>query len=32
MWKYTELNAYNTISLHDCKANAITMDGSDLIF
>ena len=32
MWKYTELDAYNTISLHDCKANSITMDGSDLIF
>ena len=32
MWKYTELDAYNTISLHDCKANSITMDGSNLIF
>ena len=31
MWKYTELNAYNTISLHDCKANSITMDGSNLL-
>ena len=32
MWKYTELDAYNTISLHDCKANSITMDGNNLIF
>ena len=32
MWKYTELDAYDTISLHDCKANSITMDGSNLIF
>ena len=32
MWKYTEIDAYNTISLHDCKATAITLDGSDLIF
>ena len=32
MWKYTELNAYNAISLHDCKATTITIDGSDLIF
>jgi hypothetical protein len=32
MWKYTEINAYNTISLHDCKASVITMEGSDLIF
>ena len=32
MWKYTELDAYNTISLHDCKANSITMEGSNLIF
>lgn len=32
MWKYTELDAYNTISLHDCKAATITFGGSDLIF
>ena len=32
MWKYTELDAYNTISLHDCKATSITMEGSNLIF
>ena len=32
MWKCTELDAYNTISLHDCKATSITMEGSDLIF
>lgn len=32
MWKYQELDAYNTISLHDCKATSITMNGSDLIF
>ena len=32
MWKHTELDAYNTISLHDCKATSISMEGSDLIF
>jgi len=32
MWKYTEFDAYNTISLHDCKAASITIEGSDLIF
>ena len=32
MWKYTELDAYNTISLHDCKATSITKEGSNLIF
>ena len=32
MWKYTELDAYNTISLHDCKATSITMEDSNLIF
>ena len=32
MWKHTELDEYNTISLHDCKATSISMEGSDLIF
>ncbi len=32
MWQYTELDAYNTISLHDCKATSITKEGRDWIF
>ena len=32
MWKYTEYNAYNEISLHDCRASAITLHGSDVVF
>lgn len=32
MWKYREFDAYNSISLHDCRADSIRLDGSDLIF
>lgn len=32
MWKYREFDAYNSISLHDCMADNIRLDGSDLIF
>ncbi len=32
MWKYREFDAYNSISLHDCRADNIRLDGSDLIF
>ena len=31
MWKYSEHDAYDSISLHDCRANCITIVGSDLI-
>ena len=32
MWKVIEQNAYDSISLHDCKANRIERDGNDLLF
>lgn len=32
MWKHTELNAYNSISLHDCRASTIAISGNDLVF
>ena len=32
VWKYTELNAYTSISLHDCRSDSITINGNDLIF
>ena len=32
MWNFTELNAYNSISLHDCRSDSITINGNDLIF
>lgn len=31
MWKYTEVNQWNTISLHDCRSDSIHIDGNDLI-
>lgn len=31
MWKYVEFDAYNTISLHDCRADQLWMEGEDLI-
>ena len=31
MWKYTERNAYSSISLHDCKSDSITINGNNLI-
>ena len=31
MWKYTERNAYSSISLHDCKSDSITIYGNNLI-
>ena len=31
MWKFTEQNAFDSISLHDCRADKIELDGNDLI-
>ena len=31
MWNYIETNAYDTISLHDCRTDDIRMDGNDLV-
>ena len=31
MWKFTELNAFDSISLHDCRADKIKLDGNDLV-
>ncbi|MBQ8909593.1 MAG: hypothetical protein IJY91_00980 [Oscillospiraceae bacterium] len=31
MWKYSELNAYDSISLHDCRTDDIKIDGNDLV-
>ena len=31
MWKYRECNAYDSISLHDCRASTVKMEGSDLV-
>lgn len=31
MWKYTEQNAFHSISLHDCRTDDIKIEGSDLI-
>ena len=31
MWKYSEQNAYTSISLHDCRADSITINGNSLI-
>lgn len=31
MWKYTEHNGYNSISLHDCITTSIYTDGNDLV-
>jgi len=31
VWNYVELDAYNTISLHDCHVDDIRTDGDDLI-
>lgn len=30
VWKYSEMDAYNTIGLHDCKSDFIKVDGVDL--
>lgn len=30
MWKYTEVNAYDSISLHDCRTDNIKIEGNDL--
>ncbi len=32
MWKYKEYEAYNIVSLHDCRSDSIYFDGNDLIF
>lgn len=32
MWKYSELDAYKTIGLHDCKSDFIKNEEGDLIF
>lgn len=31
MWKYIETDAYESISLHDCRTDDIQVDGDDLI-
>lgn len=31
MWKYSEVDAYNSISLHDCRTDDIKIEGSDLV-
>ena len=31
MWKYSEVNAYRTISLHDCVTGDVTVNGQDLV-
>ena len=31
MWNYTETDAYDSISLHDCRTEDIRMDGDDLV-
>lgn len=31
MWKYTEIDAYDSISLHDCRTDDIEIEGNDLI-
>ena len=31
MWKYTQVNAYDSISLHDCRTDDIKIIGNDLI-
>lgn len=31
MWKYTEIDAYDSISLHDCRTDDIKIDGNDLV-
>jgi len=31
MWKYSEPNAYNSISLHDCRTDSIVLERNDLI-
>ncbi len=31
MWKYIEIDAYDSISLHDCRTNDIRIDGNDLV-
>lgn len=31
MWNYMETDAYDSISLHDCRTEDIHMDGNDLI-
>ena len=31
MWNYTETDAYNSISLHDCRTDNMQVDGDDLV-
>lgn len=31
MWKYSEINAYDSISLHDCRTGDIVIAGNDLV-
>ena len=31
MWTYIETDAYNSISLHDCRTEDIQVDGDNLI-
>lgn len=32
MWKYAEADAYDDISLHDCRADMIEYSGSEVVF
>ena len=31
MWKYSELNVFDSISLHDCRTEHMELDGNDLV-
>lgn len=31
MWKYSEIDAYKSISLHDCKTDDIKIEGNELV-
>ena len=31
MWKYTEENAFNIVSLHDCRSDDIRVEGDELV-
>lgn len=31
MWNYIETDAYNSISLHDCRTDDVQIDGDDLV-
>lgn len=31
MWEFTEINAFDSISLHDCRTDDIRIEGNDLV-